>query len=127
MVCVVHIPKPKGVAYHRQKYVVAAQSPFGDGFLVEVVPTVLSVHDAFGQAGGAGGGVDQEDVVRVEPGFGAQRPGFGVHIQRQCTSLMTQYQKGNGHLAPRLSMTCLAASLRCGSLIRMRGCERRNI
>jgi hypothetical protein len=48
---------------------------------VEVEPAPLVVHDALGQAGGAGGGVEQEQIVRCQaaPGEGGARvvPGLG--------------------------------------------------
>ena len=63
VVCEVQIPKPNGMGMHGQEHVVRFEFAVGDGLLVEVVPPVLGVDNAFGQSGGARRGVDQEDVV----------------------------------------------------------------
>ena len=48
---------------HREEHIVGCEFAVGDGLLVEVVPPVLGVDNAFGQSGGTRRGVDQEDVV----------------------------------------------------------------
>jgi hypothetical protein len=59
-----------------KEHVVGGEFAVGDGLLMEVVPPILGVDNAFGQSGGARGGVDQEDVVRADgrrPGRAADR------------------------------------------------------
>ena len=52
---------------HRKEHVVGGELAVGDGLLVEVVPPILGVHNAFGQPGGARRGVDEEGVVGARP------------------------------------------------------------
>ena len=68
----------------RQEDVVGGQLAVGDGLLVEVVPAVLGVDDAFGQPGGARRGVDQEDVVGAKWRLDAQRPGRASMLRRSA-------------------------------------------
>src|SRR6185437_16841787 len=48
-----------------------------DDEAVEVEPAVLGVHHALRQPGGAGGGVEHEQVVGAHGAAGQQRPGLG--------------------------------------------------
>ena len=64
----------------RQKDVVAGELAVGDRLLVEVVPPILGVDNAFGHAGGARRGVDQEDVV----GPGRREAGVCQAVGPRC-------------------------------------------
>ena len=83
VVCEVQMPKPYGVGMTGRKTSSAGELAVGDRLLVEVVPPILGVDNAFGHAGGARRGVDQEDVVgpgRGEAGV-CQAVGPGVDTE----------------------------------------------
>ena len=64
----VQSPKPNGAGMALKKTSSSPKSPAARRELVEVEPPVLGVHHALRQAGGARGGVEQEERVGVGGG-----------------------------------------------------------
>ena len=77
----------------RQEDVVGGELAVGDRLLVEVVPAVLGVDDALGQAGGARRGVDQERVVGPE---GRQRARARSGVEVQIAGLVEDHRAQGG-------------------------------
>ena len=77
----------------REENIVWCQVPVGGGLLVKVMPTVLGVHDALGQARRSGGRVDQKHLVRAELTSGSQRRGNGLDVQSRRSAVVRQIER----------------------------------